>query len=125
MWWRWFLVLPGFLVGAVVVPALYFLGYMVVHLITGDLNLNENPPFWAKLSQSIISGYAAIYVGAIAVPSGRRIIAIGLTLLMSGVLFYLSIWGRNDLEAMIHYVATLGASVFAVYVVWGRQSSPP
>ena len=101
MWWRWFLVLPGFLVGAVVIPGLYFLGYMLVSLLTGELKLYEDPPFWAKLSQSIISGYAATYVVTIAAPVGRRIVAIGLTLLVVVFHLYLFMWGRNDLAARL------------------------
>ena len=120
MWWRWLWVLPGFLVGAVVIPGLYLLGYILVSVFTGDMKLMEDPPFWAKLTQSLISGYAAIYVGAIAAPSYRRGVAICLSLLMAAMHLYLVLWGRNDLEAIIHYVATVGASVLALYAVWDK-----
>ena len=122
MWWRWLLVLPGFLVGMVGIPFLFFLGYMVTAFLEGDLDLNSDPPYWAKITQDITSGYFSVYVGAIAAPTRQVMVAVALTVLTIAILAFGALnpnrWG---IEFVVRSVIGLVAASVAVYMIYGKN----
>ena len=91
--WRWILVIPAFLAGALIVPILFHLIWELGILVIPDFDFLIS---LIEILKSAIGGFCGVWLAKAAAPSHTKSVGIGIAALTVAILGYLSLLGVDN-----------------------------